>query len=83
MRLKICFEESAQESWLYSISVIDFIKGDLHCTCVAAQIIVGPCAIDCGDVFTGYYYDLNFCVFVKLAHKKLQVYTSSYVQFIV
>ena len=34
--------------------------------CVVAQLAVGPFAIDCGNIFTGYYYDLTFVVFAKL-----------------
>ena len=55
-----------------------FIKGDLHCAYVVAQLTVGPSIIDCGNLFTG--YNLNFGFFVKLitrtfnciAHKALQ-----------
>ena len=43
-----------------------FIKGDLNCAYVVAQLTVGPSTIDCGSLFTGYYYNLNFGVFVKL-----------------
>ena len=58
-----------------------FIKDDLDCAYVVAQLTVGPSTIDCSNLFTGYYYDLNFGVFVKLilrpfnyiAHKALQV----------
>ena len=49
-----------------------------------AQLTVGPSSIACGNQFTGYYYDLNLGVFVKLitrpfsyiAHKTLQVSTT-------
>ena len=51
-----------------------------------AQLTVGPSSIASGNQFTGYYYDLNLGVFVKLitrpfsyiAHKTLQVSTISF-----
>ena len=48
-----------------------------------AQLTVGPSSIACGNQFTGYYYDLNLGVFVKLitrpfSYIALQVSTISF-----
>ena len=51
-----------------------------------AQLTIGSCTTNCGNVCTGHYYGLNFDIFLKLitvtfsyiAHKTLQVATISF-----
>ena len=47
-----------------------------------AKLPVGPCTFVCGDVYTGYYYDLNFDVFVKLIARPYNILQAIHFRFL-
>ena len=82
MRLKNFFWEKLPGK-LTLFCFYHFIKGDLHCACVVVQLTVGHLQLIMVMYFTGYYFNLNFGVFIArpfnyTARKTLQVSTISF-----